>query len=742
MQDLANLLAVTEEMMLVLDGEGRVLVANPAFLRSIGVKAAQVEGRSVSAWMHPDDWASATAAWKARPRGPSLPEQVIRVRSMAGTWLLTTWRGHLAPGSGRQSLCGRCLTQPHLLHPSGGDAEAEPPRSMPHSLTDVVFTVDQGGTFLDVHAPNRGPFHAPAEAFLGKHLSDIWPLDLADLHLHHGQQALQTGHMQAYGYQMPDPQGKLFDFEARVIPLPPARMLYVVRDISEVQQITRQLIESRNRLSLVIESVHIGLWDWDIGEDTLAGNKHWYTMLGYTPLEGPVAQAFWRDRIHPRDLPDTLGKVQQWLQGETAAYDCIYRLQGADGSYRWIHAKGQIVDVDEAGRPKRAVGVHLDISEQKEAELALRHQGARLIELLKNFPNGSINVLDRDYRYLLADGQGLQVMGLTSQDLVGKRLTDLFPPEQAQFAMSQYDQVFEQGKSIDFILHLSPYTYQLTAAPLEWEGGAVSSIVAVARDITEQQQAQATLTELNASLEQQVATRTAALTEAYEELASFSYSVSHDLRAPLRAITSFGTILQEDHSQELSPEGRGLLDIVITNGSRMGQLIDDILAYSRISRREHLFQPLDMTQLVREVYDEQRLLCPERQIDFHLVPLRPALGDPTMIRQVLSNLISNAIKYSSTRKEARIEVGEQTMDAEHVYVVRDNGVGFNQTHVEKIFAVFQRLHKASEFEGTGVGMAIARRVISQHGGRIWAEGQRDVGATFFFTLPAPPASAK
>jgi PAS domain S-box-containing protein len=235
-----------------------------------------------------------------------------------------------------------------------------------------------------------------------------------------------------------------------------------------------------------------------------------------------------------------------------------------------------------------------------------------------------------------------------------------------------------------------------------------------------------------AELEVRVRERTAELEAANKELGSFSYSVSHDLRAPLRAIDGYARMLEEDYAARLDGEAARLLGVVRTSAKRMGQLIDDLLAFSRLGRQEPLKQRVDMTRIARDVGDELRG-ARERSMDFSQLP--PAKADPALMRQVWLNLIGNALKYSAKQPDARIEVGGREETQENVYWVRDNGAGFDMRYAEKLFGVFQRLHRTEEFEGTGVGLAIVQRIVARHGGRVWAEGKPGEGACFYFSLP-------
>ncbi len=255
-------------------------------------------------------------------------------------------------------------------------------------------------------------------------------------------------------------------------------------------------------------------------------------------------------------------------------------------------------------------------------------------------------------------------------------------------------------------------------------GGAPVRLMGSVMDVTERKEAEERLRE-----------RTQQLEAANEALGSFTYSVSHDLRAPLRAINGYARILAEEHGDALNDESRRVLDVICSNARQMGRLIDDLLSFSRLGRAELDRHATDLDGLAHSVIDELRRLEPDRHVQVVMRPLPPAVADGTMLRQVFANLIGNAWKFTRERADATIEIGSLTEGDETIYFVKDNGAGFDMRYAGKLFRVFERLHRADEFEGTGVGLAIVQRVVQRHGGRVWAEASVGQGATFSFTLP-------
>jgi PAS domain S-box-containing protein len=396
------------------------------------------------------------------------------------------------------------------------------------------------------------------------------------------------------------------------------------------------------------------------------------------------------------------------------------------------------------GKTERLLSVSRDITEVKRAEADLTAANHFLDSLVDNLPV-MIFVKDaRTLRYVRQNRATLNLLGLSPDDVIGKRDHDFLPAEQADSILARDREVLAAGRLVD-IPEQSIHTRLLGVRilhtkkmPILDEHGAPKFLLGISEDITERKLAEHAIRELNAEL----VGKATQLEATNKELESFSYSVSHDLRAPLRAIDGFALMIEEDYKERLDAEGLRYLAVIRQNSRRMGALIDDLLEFSRLGRQTVARREVNVDSLVREVIEEvlhtellgergQAAPAPRIEVD----PLPSARGDRGLLRQVWANLIANAVKYSSKAARPFIQVSGRQVGAENHYSVRDNGVGFNMEYAEQLFRVFQRLHRADEFSGTGVGLAIVQRVVTRHGGRVWAEGEVDHGAVFSFALP-------
>jgi PAS domain S-box-containing protein len=326
--------------------------------------------------------------------------------------------------------------------------------------------------------------------------------------------------------------------------------------------------------------------------------------------------------------------------------------------------------------------------------------------------NSIVVVLDHDARILRVNREWEAMTGYRNDEVRGKLLCDYLEDSEAAQAFLTSPKGETESEQYWLTKTNARRLVSWCCKALSEDGGATGRhMVVTGRDITE-------------------------LRQRTEELEGFTYSVSHDMRAPVRAIDGFTRILIEEYANSLDDEGRRLLEIVRSNTEKMGQLIDGLLALSRLGREKLVFSEINMSDIARTAFEEQKAVSGQsRKIDFTVHRLPNAYADKRLIAEVFQNLFSNAIKFTRKESAPSIEVGHKTSPSEDIYFVRDNGVGFNMDHARKLFGTFQRLHAANEFEGSGIGLATVQRIINRHGGRCWAEAKPDDGATFFFSLP-------
>ena len=331
-----------------------------------------------------------------------------------------------------------------------------------------------------------------------------------------------------------------------------------------------------------------------------------------------------------------------------------------------------------------------------------------------------------------------RMFGYTAGEMVGSSIERLVAPDRPD----EERRILENAKRGETHLYetvrirkdSTPVDLSLAVSPIRDAHGSIVGVSSIARDITERKLAEEQILRLNAELEHRVQARTAELTAANQELEAFTYSVAHDLRAPLRHIDAFTRILQEDFAGAFPPEAAQLLATIRRGSENMSRLVNDLLNLAHVGRQEMKQERTPLNTVVEEVIAEMKRETVGRDIEWRIADLPSVDCDPGLLKQVFANLLSNAVKYTRPRQHTAIEIGLRAMNDETVLFVRDNGVGFNMKYADKLFGVFQRLHRAEEFEGTGVGLAIVERVIKRHGGHIWAESELDQGATFYFTL--------
>ncbi len=514
----------------------------------------------------------------------------------------------------------------------------------------------------------------------------------------------------------------------------------VVRDISLRKQALDALKESEARFRAIVEQAPLGIAEGEIlGHRFISVNQRYADIVGYTVTE--LMEMSFVDFTHPDDIAIDLGEMKKLAAGEIPFFAIEKRFVRKDGRIVWVQLTVAGLGRDGA-KPTRCMAVVDDITLRKETEKALVQSERRYRAIVEAEPE-CVKVVSENGELLEMNPAGLAMLEASSINEVQKHgMMELIVPKY-RTAFSKLHEKAISGKrgllQFEIVgLQGTPRWLETHAAPLPDSDGCVTKMLGITRDITERKQAEEVVRQLNAELENRVLERTAQLEAANKELESFSYSVSHDLRAPLRGVDGYARMLQEDCGGQLDTEGIRLIGVVRSEAQRMGRLIDDLLAFSRTGRKHFEVSPIDMRSLALAAYESIIPSMQEKSIDFKLNLLPSSHGDPALLLQVFVNLINNAVKFSRNQFAPIIEVGFEVGNGVTIYFVKDNGVGFDARYSQKLFGVFQRLHSEEEFEGTGIGLALVQRIIQRHGGKVWATSKPNSGATFYFTIPHSP----
>ena len=515
----------------------------------------------------------------------------------------------------------------------------------------------------------------------------------------------------------------------------------IARNITEQKRIEQALRENEKQIRTLADNISQFAWTADPTGWIFWYNRRWYEYTGTTFEE---VQGWGWEKVHHPDHLDRV--VKKWRQAHATGepWEDTFPLRGLDGNYRWFLSRALPIR-DAEGRIVQWFGTNTDVTEQREAEAALGESEQRYRTTFDNAAVGIAHV-GIDGRWLGVNDAVCRITGYRREELLMKPFAEITHPDDldpewanARRLLTGESATYSMDKR--YIRKEGGLTWvHLTVSLQRDEAGSPQDFICIIEDITTRKQAEDELLERDRALmvvNEALNKHTMALADANKELEGFSYSVSHDLRAPLRTIDAFSRILEEDHGADLNAEAIRCLTIVRKAAGQAGELIDDLLEFSRLGRQGMNFHSVEMAHLAREVADGLMIVQDGRQIDLTIGDLPSCQGDRRFLKLVWSNLLMNAFKYTKYRDEAKIEVGwmPNHASAETVtYYVKDNGIGFDMKYAHKLFGVFQRLHQKEDFEGTGVGLAIVQRIVQRHGGQVWGEGKVDSGATFSFSL--------
>jgi PAS domain S-box-containing protein len=651
------------------------------------------------------------------------------------------------------------------------------------TLPDLVLVIDEQGIYREIFTGNHELLVSGTDDFLGKRVTEVIQSKVAHEILGIIQRALISGEIQTYQYEMKTRLGKR-SFNAQVVPYEmdgEKLVLWVARDNTIQQKIENELRASEERYRLISSVISDYSFATRIDPDGSA-HEEWvagaFENISGFAFDEYVASGGWRAHLHPDDVEKDVQDMAmlQKNQRVTSELRTIHK----DGSLRWVRIYAQPVWDENQARLTGIYGAVQNITEKKlaeERELRRQEMLKRVIDLGKNVTR--ITDLDECLQTIhqsVQKGLGFDRVGLFLYDSQTESIQGSYGTDrngnmestswfkQAIETYSEWRVALENPHGVSVIndyqdrhkhgpeSEMFGVKQHITLAA--WAGDKPVGLIAADNLVSGRPIFQEDLealqlfagyaglaienARLNSQLEERVTQRTAELESVVNELEAFSYTISHDLRAPLRGIHGYISILLEEVGDDVPYQAKVYLDKVRRNAHTMGELVDDLLAFLRLNRKEIRKTPINMEQLAYRTYDALRVAePPDRQIEFTCEPLPGCQGDPELVSQALTDLFSNALKFTRTREIAKIHAGSFTQDGKTVYFIRDNGIGFDMRFYSKLFGVFQRLHAPDTpmaFEGTGVGLAIVHRIIQRHHGRIWADAAVDKGATFFFTL--------
>ncbi len=612
------------------------------------------------------------------------------------------------------------------------------------SAPDATVTVNAQGEIVLVNDATEKMFGYRRKELMGHPVEFLLPDRFRHSHVLHRQDyhAAPTTRPMGIGLDLAGRRkdGTEFPVEISLSPVSTkdgVLVTSIIRDITDRRRSERALREQAARLqeqSDLLQLAHDAILVRDLDHRILFWNHGAQELYGWTEEEavGQITHLFLKTQF-----PEPSEQIESQLLTEGRWEGELWH-STRDGR-RIVVASRQVLHRDAEGRPRAILEINRDMTKAKQAEEALRSSEDRLRTLIQQVKDYAIFGIDPEGRVVSWNEGAQRITGYRADEIIGQHFSRFYPPEdiargkpERELKIAVAEGMYkEEGERLrkDGTL----YWAEVVITALRDPEGRLRGFAKVTRDITERKHAEEQIKRLNQELEHRV-TELAAVNQ---ELEAFSYSVSHDLRSPLRGIAGFSQALLEDYADTLDPTGQDYARRIHAATQRMTQLIDDLLNLSRVTRSEMSREtPVDLSAMVQSIASQLQSTQPERAVDWVITSGLVTHGDPRLLRIALENLIGNAWKFASKRERARIEFGALGLEeGKTIYFVRDNGAGFEMQYADKLFGPFQRLHSAGEFPGTGIGLATVQRIIHRHGGRIWAESAVNQGSTFFFTLP-------
>jgi PAS domain S-box-containing protein len=618
--------------------------------------------------------------------------------------------------------------------PSLAQAPRPADRDILERVSDSFVALDAEWRYTYVNEKAAATFGRTPDQLIGKHIWTEFPEGVGQPFYHAYHKAMET--QQAINIEEYYPPYDRW-FENRIYPSPDGLTIFF-HDVTDRKQAELALQAAHRDLRRILRAANVGLWDWDLRTNAVYFSPEWKAQLGYEDHEIPNQFSEWETRVHPDDLEAALAAVKGFIENPRPDFANEFRLRHRDGSWRHILAQASL-EFDENGKPNRMLGSHIDITERRRMDEQLQ-RSEHLLRLFVEYSPAAIAMFNRDMEYIVASRRYLIDYDLGEQDVTGRSHYEVFPE-----MPDRWKQIHRRCLA-GAVESAEEDPFPRASGELDWirweirpwyaAGGEIGGVILFSEVITNRKQAEAEIRQLNAELEQRVLARTAQLRAANKELESFSYSVSHDLRAPLRAINGFAAILARRHRQSLDEEGRHYLDNIIEASERMGLVIDHLLNYVRMGRAGQRSEPVALAGLLATLAGDLRGRLEELGGELHVAPDLPVVnGDRELLTQIFSNLLENALAYHRPGVPPRVAVTAENAGPEIRITVSDNGIGIPEEHHARIFNIFQRLHSQEEYPGTGIGLATVQKAAELLGGRVGVESRVGAGSRFIVELP-------
>jgi PAS domain S-box-containing protein len=726
-----RLSAMTHDLLAAGDADRRLIWTNPAWGPQLGWTAEELGASSYHRLVHPDDLERVKEAERAvlSGRAGERPETELRLRARDGAYRWFVFSTSHSPADELVFFCGKDITARKQGEEELRAAE-ERFRAVTGSTRDAIVSADVNGRIIFWNAGAEAIFGLPAAEALGRPLTDLMPERYRDAHRAGMARFLATGEGRLVGSTI-EVEGLRADGTEFPLELSLGTWSQngqrcfsgVLRDVSDRVRARRALREAEERFAGAFEGAAVGLMLAAPDGTLLRANQALCELTGW-PEEQLAGRTF-DELLHPGERGADEAALRAMLAGRTRRLATERRVLVADGTSKIVRINLSLIRSAD-GEPLHFVGQVEDVTERRRMIEALTISEARYKGLIAHLPDSTVHLFDHDLRLLVAEGDRMRAHGYEPAALEGRLLEKVVPPAAFERLAPEYRAALAgESRSFDFDSLDGTATYWVQLGPLRDDLGHVIGGMAISRDITSRREA-----------ERAIEARARDLERSNAELEQFAYVASHDLSEPLRMISSYLQLLRRRYSGKLDADADEFIDFAVAGSARMRDLIDDLLTYSRAGRGDHASEPVDMQELAERIAETARTQAEGAAPRIVVEALPTVAGDPHALGQLLQNLIGNAIKFVPADRVADVRVSAAREGAMWRFEVADNGIGLEPAHADRIFRMFQRLHTRDDYPGTGIGLAIAKKVVERHGGRIWAQPRPEGGSCFAFTLPA------